>query len=152
MNQNQDVEASGVHVYRANGDAVRCEVQVPVSTGGTAECRRPMDDEVHTGYPEGFADEDEDDLPYCSTADYIHAEHVAQIRVANAGQGVDRVAERVRNGILPKQSLVAANRELEAARHVLGLVHATQVGFDPADDVMRAVFGEWPLTSETVDA
>lgn len=95
------------------------------------------------------APDDEDDYgPPCSTAEYVHAVHVAGIRLANAGEGLTRIGRLVRNGILPNESLVAAEKEYAAAQHVLGLVHETPVGMVPADEVMRAVFGEWPASDD----
>jgi hypothetical protein len=93
-------------------------------------------------------DDEADYGPPCSTATYARAAHTAQVRLANAGEGLGRIGKRVRNGVLPHESLEAAQREYAAAQRVLGLVHATPVGFDPAEEVLRAVFGEWPISSD----
>lgn len=67
-----------------------------------------------------------DHLNTLSQTELIAAEHRAQIRVANAGQGVMRIKERVDAGILPQSSLDAARDEDESARFSLGLVHEAQ--------------------------
>jgi hypothetical protein len=77
--------------------------------------------------------------PPISTPEYIRCEHVAQIRVANAGRGVMHIKELVDARILPQASLDAAQAEVEAAREALGMVHATPLGEVPSDDTYRVV-------------
>jgi hypothetical protein len=88
-------------------------------------------------------DEPEDDDaiygPPISTPEYIRCEHVAQIRVSNAGRGVMHIKELVDARILPQASLDAAEAEVEAAREALGMVHATPLGEVPSDDTYRVV-------------
>ncbi|MEV0214239.1 hypothetical protein [Micromonospora sp. NPDC050695] len=64
-----------------------------------------------------------DTLP---SSDLRIAEHRAQIRVGNAGRGIDHIKRLVDLGTLPQSSYDAAGDELEAARLFLGLVHEAQ--------------------------
>lgn len=90
--------------------------------------------------PDDFEDEDLDEAaPPASTVEYIRAEHVAGLRVANAGRGVDEMARLVRLGTILPDSLEAARAELEAARHALGLVHATPIGEVPSAETYTAM-------------
>lgn len=66
-----------------------------------------------------------------SSPEYVRAEHVAQIRVANAGRGMVETARLMKQGSLSALSLDAARAELEAARDALGAIHATPVGGQP---------------------
>ncbi|MBM0235905.1 hypothetical protein JNW88_00185 [Micromonospora sp. ATA32] len=65
-------------------------------------------------------------LATLSDADLRVAEHRAQIRIANAGRGLDRIKRLVDLGTLLQSSYLAAQDELEAARLFCGLVHETQ--------------------------
>lgn len=72
-----------------------------------------------------------------STAAYIAAEHRAQIRLANAGRGLAEISRLVDLGTLPEESRTAARDEYETAAALLGAIHQTPVGQDPATGIER---------------
>lgn len=74
-----------------------------------------------------------------STVEYLRAEHVAQMRLANAGRGVKWAAKLVRSGWQPQCTLDAAKVELEAAQNALRLVHDTLTGSVPSAEVYAAM-------------
>jgi hypothetical protein len=96
-----------------------------------------MSDTEETVYDD-LEDEDLVSAP-ASTVEYIRAEHVAQLRMANAGRGVDEMARLVRLGTMLPDSLEAARAEMEAARYALGLVHQTPIGEVPGPDAYAAM-------------
>lgn len=99
--------------------------------GSCTQCQKKLDDTAATeqagqtralaGTP--IAEAVHTYLATLSAADLLVAEHRAQIRIANAGQGVMRIQRLVNLGTLPHASLEAARDELEAARMFCRLVH-----------------------------
>lgn len=76
--------------------------------------------------------DDEVTTPTVSTPAYLAAEHRAQVRLANAGRGLDRMVRLVRQGTLPMASMDAARFEHTEAQWALAAVHSTPTGEDPA--------------------
>jgi hypothetical protein len=65
-------------------------------------------------------------LATLSDADLRVAEHRAQVRIANAGRGLDHTKRLIDLGTYGQSSYEAARDELEAARLFCGLVHEAQ--------------------------
>lgn len=95
-----------------------------------------MNDE-YARYYDGIEDEEDQALAPASTAAYIAAEHRAGIRLANAGRGLAEIARLVDLGTLPEESRTAARDEYETAAALLGAIHQTPVGQDPATGIER---------------
>jgi hypothetical protein len=97
-----------------------------------------------------------DHLSTLTQDELLTVEHRAQIRLANASQGVTRIAALVRLRTLPQSSWQAAEVEWEAAVDSLRLVHeaqATELARRPQGDDSSAVDVLFnPATLDALDA
>jgi hypothetical protein len=66
-----------------------------------------------------------------STPAYCRAEHRAQVRSANAGQGLMEMDRLVKLGTMLQASLDASRDEHDAARRAVAAIHSTPAGEDP---------------------